>query len=317
MKRYSLISVLALTLLACGGDSGGNSGDSTQTDDSGNESNSNTNATNQSPETSTPNEENNELDTTPSTEQETEQNTGEETGEEIDTSQVEVPDSPPFGGTIFLDPDIVIESDPSTFQNISSQGTGERLMYDRRSGWITTNPHLFQASYDDGLSIEIQINPEFSEADAATEAERYARMFGQLPTLLRKDVETSWIHRGVNPWGGGNRNLLIHTGQAALYQQDGIAEETLIHEASHTSLDADYSASPGWLDAQQADPTFISTYARDFPTREDIAESFLPYVALRYRRDRISNELAATFEVTMPNRIQFFDSIVRDMYPLE
>ena len=91
----------------------------------------------------------------------------------------------------------------------------------------------------------------------------------------------------------------------------------MIHEASHISLDADYAAAPGWQEAQQNDPTFISTYARDNPTREDIAESFLPYVALRYRRDRISDDLTATFEATMPNRIQFFDSIVRDMYPLE
>ena len=110
---------------------------------------------------------------------------------------------------------------------------------------------------------------------------------------------------------------LIHTGQSDSYFADGIAEETLIHEASHTSLDADYAADPAWLNAQQADPTFISTYARDNPTREDIAESFLPYVALRYRRGRITDELSATIEATIPNRILFFDSNVRDMYPLE
>lgn len=240
---------------------------------------------------------------------------GESGGGESEES--DSPDSPPFTGTIFLDPDIVTTDDPSAFQSMSEQGTGERQMYDRREGWIITTPYLFQASYDDGLTIEIQVNPEFTESEAAAEAERYAWMFGQLPTLLRKDVDTSWIHKGVNPWGGGNRNLLVHTGQGELYIADGIAEETLIHEGSHTSLDADYATSPGWLDAQLADPTYISTYAQDFPEREDIAESFLPYVALRYRRDRISDDLAELFEVTIPNRIQFFDSVVRDMYPLE
>lgn len=240
---------------------------------------------------------------------------GESGGGESEES--DSPDSPPFTGTIFLDPDIVTTDDPSAFQSMSAQGTGERQMYDRREGWIITTPYLFQASYDDGLTIEIQVNPEFTESEAAAEAERYAWMFGQLPTLLRKDVDTSWIHKGVNPWGGGNRNLLVHTGQGELYIADGIAEETLIHEGSHTSLDADYATSPGWLDAQLADPTYISTYAQDFPEREDIAESFLPYVALRYRRDRISDDLAELFEVTIPNRIQFFDSVVRDMYPLE
>lgn len=236
---------------------------------------------------------------------------------DTDNNTIEPPDFPPFDGTIFIDPDIVNADDPGAFQSISSAGTAQRQMYDRRVGWITISPYLFQANYDDGLSIEVQVNPEFSETEAAAEAERYAALFGQLPTLLRRDVETSWIHKGVHPWGGGNRNLLIHTGQGQLYINDGIAEETLIHEASHTSLDEYHSASPAWLQAQADDPTFISTYARDNPDREDIAESFLPYVALRYRRDRISDELAATIEATIPNRIQYFDSIVQDMYPLE
>ena len=92
-------------------------------------------------------------------------------------------------------------------------------------------------------------------------------------------METVWIHRGTEPFGGGNNNLLIHTGRADLYAADGILEETLVHEAAHTSLDAAHASAPAWLAAQSADPTFISTYARDFPNREDIAESVLPYLA--------------------------------------
>ena len=38
-------------------------------------------------------------------------------------------------------------------------------------------------------------------------------------------------------------------------------------------MDGPHAASAGWLAAQAADPEFISTYARDNPTREDIAES--------------------------------------------
>lgn len=249
------------------------------------------------------------------------QDTGNESG--VDTPESppqtdnDIPQSPPFAGTIFIEANIVTEDDPSAFSTIRAMGAAQRQMFDRRVGWVTANPYLFEASYDDGLTIEIQVNPEFSADEAAVEAERYAWLYGQLPTLLRKDVDTSWIHRGVFAWGGGNRNLLVHTGQGERYLNDGIAEETLVHEASHSSLDADYAASAGWLAAQQADPTFISTYAQDFPDREDIAESFLPYVALRYRRDRISDELAATIEAAIPNRIQFFDSIVRDMYPLQ
>ena len=226
---------------------------------------------------------------------------------------------PPFSGTIFLDPDIITSSDPTTFQNLSFAGQGSRTMYDRRvSAFITINPYLFDATFDDGLTAEIQVNPEFGGSDAAlAEAEKYAEVIGRLPTALRKDVETVWIHKGTQPFGGGNNNLLIHIGQADLYTADGILEETFVHEAAHTSLDAAHASAPAWLAAQSADPTFISTYAGDFPNREDIAESFLLYVAVRYRSDRISQSLANTIMQTMPNRIAYFDNQSFDMYPIQ
>ena len=240
-------------------------------------------------------------------------------GEDAPTTATPVVTLPPFGGTIFIDPDIITSSDPTTFQNLSFAGQGSRTMFDRRvDGWITAVAHLFNASFDDGLSVEIQVNPEFGEsATALVEAEKYAQVIGRLPTALRKDVETVWIHKGTELFGGGNNNLLIHVGQADLYLQDGILEETFIHEAAHTSLDAAHASAPGWLAAQSADPTFISTYARNFPGREDIAESFLPYLAIRYRPERISLSLADTIMQTMPNRIAYFDNQSFDMHPIE
>lgn len=225
---------------------------------------------------------------------------------------------PPFSGTIFLDGDIITSSDPTTYTGLTDAGKEARTMYDRRANdWVQLEPWLFNASYDDGLSIEMQVNPEFGTQDQArVEAEKYAEVIGRLPTSLRKDVETSWIHKGVNPFGGGNRNLLIHVGQADLYVNDGILEETLVHEASHTSLDAEHAKSEGWKAAQEEDPAFISTYARDNPEREDIAESFLLYLALRHRGDRISQELKDDITVHMSARVEYFDSLNLDMYPI-
>jgi hypothetical protein len=226
--------------------------------------------------------------------------------------------NPPFSGTIFIDPDIVTASDLTTYQSAVSAGQGYRWMYDRRvNNWVYLNAYLVNASFDDGLSIEIQVNPEFgSAAEALAQAQTYAPAIGQLSTALRRDVQTVWIHRGLEPFGGGNNNLLIHTEQADAYVASGILEETLIHEASHTSLDADHAASQGWLAAQSADGEFISTYARDNPTREDIAESFLTWVAVRHRPDRISQQLYDTIIQTIPNRIAYFDSQSLDMYPI-
>ncbi|MDA1068618.1 MAG: hypothetical protein O3C43_19205 [Verrucomicrobia bacterium] len=225
---------------------------------------------------------------------------------------------PPFSGTIFLDPDIITSSDPTTFLSLTDSGKGSRVMFDRRlNNWVTLDAYLFNASYSDGPDIEMQVNPEFSDTAAARDqASKYAPVIGRLPKSLRMDVQKVWIHQGLQPFGGGNNSLLIHTGQADDYISSGILEETLVHEASHTSLDAMHASSPEWLAAQISDGEFISTYARDNPMREDVAETFLLYLALRHRSDRISQALAETISQTIPNRLAYFDKQTFDLTPL-
>lgn len=226
---------------------------------------------------------------------------------------------PPYSGTIFIDPDIITASDPSAIQSTTYTSQGMVTMYDRRvPDWVTVNAYLFDVVWEDGMTSIAQVNAEFGTVAAATvEAEKYAFLIGQLPASLRRDVDEIWIHQGVEPFGGGNRSILIHTGQTTLYENDGILEETLIHEASHTSLDADHAAHPGWLAAQSLDTTFISTYARDNPTREDVAESFLLWLAVRYREDKISVQTYNTVTQTIPARLNYFDSLTLDLFPFE
>ena len=226
---------------------------------------------------------------------------------------------PPFSGTIFIDPDIITDADPTTFHGLSYAGQDMRTMFDRRvNDWVQVNAFLFNAEYEDGMQIEFQVNPEFgSSENALTPVEFYAPIIGRLPRALRVEVETSWIHMGDELFGGGNNNLLIHTGSIAQgYIQDGILEEVFVHEGAHTSLDASHANTPGWLAAQQADGEFISEFARDFPNREDIAESFLVYVAVRFRSGRISTELENTIRSTIPNRINYFESLDLEILPL-
>jgi hypothetical protein len=224
----------------------------------------------------------------------------------------------PYHGTIFIDPGIITSSDPSTLVSTTYTGQGMRTVYDRRIlGWTSINAYLFDIVWDDGLTCEAQINPEFGSVGAATlEAEKYALVIGRLPTCLREDVNALWIHLGVEPFGGGNNSILIHTGQSASYESQGILEETLVHEASHTSLDAGHAASPGWTAAQAADPNFISTYAAANPTTEDVAESFLTWLAIRQCSIRISQQNQDSITMTIPNRISYFDNQNFSMYPL-
>ncbi len=217
---------------------------------------------------------------------------------------------PPFTGTIFIEPNIITENDPTTFVSLQSAGRGLRDMFDRRiDNTQTLDAWLFTARYSDDVSIEFQINPEFgTQQDAREQADYYAPVIGRLPRALRSRIRFVMIHQGDEPFGGDDKTLLIHTGRVSQqYIEGGILEETLVHEAAHSSLDLFHAYSGDWFMAQIEDDEFISTYARDFRSREDVAESFLPWLALRYRRDRIPDLLARTIEQTIPNRLAYFD----------
>jgi probable HAF family extracellular repeat protein len=218
--------------------------------------------------------------------------------------------APPYSGTIFIDPDIITPADPTTYVSATYTGQGKRVMFDRRTNSFNTyNAYLVNVAFSDRPTVEFEVNPEFgSSAAAMALATRFGPTIGRLPTVERRHLKTVWIHDGVQGFGGGNNNLLIHLGQANIYDASGILEETFVHESAHTSLDADHASSAGWLAAQAAGPEFISTYARDNPTREDVAESFLPWLAVRYFPNRISVSDFNLITSAIPNRLAYFDA---------
>ncbi len=225
----------------------------------------------------------------------------------------------PYRGTIFFDPDVITADDPSTLVSTTYTGQGTRRIFDRRvPGWTTINAYLFDIVFDDSLTTEAQVNPEFGTLEAATAAaEKYAEVVGKLSACLRADVDALWINTGTMPFGGGNRSLLIYTGQSARYEEQGILEETLIHEASHTSLDATHALAEDWKKAQELDGKFISSYSASNPEREDIAETFLMWIAVRQPVMKISEKDSLTINQTVPNRLLYFDRQNLNMHPLK
>ena len=220
--------------------------------------------------------------------------------------------APPFYGTISMHPEIIMSSDPSSFLSAEYVGRGMRNVFDRRIGVAMNveNMHILLATFDMNREVEFRVHPEFeTQASAESASRRYAHVIGQLPAVLLQRLRSVTILMGTKPFGGSPERgeLLIHVGQAREYENDGILEETLMHEASHVSLDPVHARATGWIEAQQADDDFISIYARNHPFREDIAESFLPYFALRCRPDRISPELREKITTTIPHRIAYFD----------
>ena len=175
-------------------------------------------------------------------------------------------------------------------------------MFDRRAAGNTSREdgeyhdvevYVFEASYEDlpgiiadDLSfdvVEVLVNTEFEEAEAAHLAESYARSFGGLPAMLRSVVGEIVIHDGNNAWGGGARydDSGAFVGVITIHRRldlgSGFVGEVLMHEAGHSLLDffVDTYDNPEWAEAvMQDDGRFASEYAMDFPDREDVSESY-------------------------------------------
>ena len=181
---------------------------------------------------------------------------------------------------------------------------------------------LFDARCDGGANnFEIRVHEDFTEADAASAAEKYGKDVGRLPKVLRAGIGKATgirilgIHKGsqswfVSRWSG---NIRIYTER----RSSTYHEEVMVHEAAHVSLDPKVLSDPKWLAAQKADGAYISNYAKNYPQREDVAESFLAYLAARYLPSRISKSWETTILQTIPNRIAFFDALLSadDMKP--
>ena len=238
---------------------------------------------------------------------------------------------PPFGGTVFISPDVITEADPTALRSIEYTGRGERVIWDYRvSDWITVDAYLFEAQIG-SVVVEFQVNPEFeSEAAAREQVDVYAPPLGRLPAVLVSRLRSVHVNAGdpARPntllprrprrvFGGNwfDQSITIHTGSGEERIRGGFLEEVLFHEGAHVSVDGLVKDTPEWRAAQDADGGFISDYARDHPDREDVAESILPYFAVRFRPGRLSAEDRAAIEATIPNRLAYFDQQGFDWAP--
>ena len=223
----------------------------------------------------------------------------------------------PYRGSIYISNNILNSSDNSAFTSIESIPDNPRTMYDRRNNgsWITITPFLFKAKFSDDTEIEVQVNNEFeNKTNAEKIALIYLEEIGRLPKLFRKNLETVSIHKGYENFGGGNNNFLIHHDNGLELKKYGLLEEIFLHEGVHTSLDSDHSLSNAWINAQKSDNgNFISDYAKQYPKREDLAETLPLCFALKYKRDRLSDDIIRKIEKAIPNRIRYCNGVFENI----
>lgn len=88
----------------------------------------------------------------------------------------------------------------------------------------------------------------------------------------------------------------------------------MIHEAVHTSLDSRLY-NDQWYAAVAADGVYISNYAKEFPNREDVAETYVVWLATRCAKDEFTQAELDQWELDMGARFSVFDkmSLTGDM----
>ena len=223
----------------------------------------------------------------------------------------------PYRGSIYISNNILNSSDNSTFTSIESIPDNPRTMYDFRNNgsWIKITPFLFKAKFSDDSEIEVQVNSEFeNKTNAEKIALIYLEEIGRLPKLFRKNLETVSIHKGYENFGGGNNNFVIHHDNGLELKKYGLLEEIFLHEGVHTSLDSDHRLSNAWINAQKSDNgNFISDYAKQNPKREDLAETVPLCFALKYKRDRLSDDIIRKIEKAIPNRIRYCNGVFENI----
>jgi len=217
--------------------------------------------------------------------------------------------------------DLITAIDPSVLECTVYHGRGRGEIFDKRVDLAIThqNAFLFTAHYLDGTSIAIRLHPEFdSEATAIEEVQRYAFRLGQLPTILRENITRLAIMKGDETamGDGGGEGIHIQSGNARLRESNNRLEETLFHEAVHTSLDDLYARTPQWIEAQQRDAKFLTTYGRKNPEREDFAESMLYVFALVHHEERLPPEFVEDMRERIPNRIAFIEQLLPPGQPI-
>ena len=230
---------------------------------------------------------------------------------------------PPFGGTMWDLPDLIKSSDYTIYSTSSYQGIETRLFYDKSiPDFINYPAHIYKVNFGDNLSIDFEIYTEFTLEEAGNIEQKYAPLIGQLGKDLRRNIKSFEFLKGEEVASAQRTddlnyaNITFHTDWLTLVEtrfSGDRTEELLIHESAHLSIDPYVYGQQGWTNAVNLDGNYLSTYAKDNPNSEDIAETFQAYIAVKYFPDRISNSLRDTILSVCLNRFKYFDSLNLDL----
>lgn len=224
---------------------------------------------------------------------------------------------------------LIKPSDPSLLVDVTYIETAKRyptrtLYYQEGTG--TFDVHIFRATFSNGHEMNFNIDTAFSISEAEQEAQTIAYMYGQVPGLLLAGMDDFVLFKGDGHPSSG-RVTTFYT--EVMKKLGDFVEENFMHDMAHASLDWDelngskqqfdiadnqtliphrgVLEKNEWLSAARSDDYFVSYYAKDNPEREDIAESIIQYLVLRWRPERFDIYTLQFIEESIPERIAYLD----------
>lgn len=210
--------------------------------------------------------------------------------------------------------DLLRPGDPAAAYCIADLGVGPGEFYDKDADELVfpDSTSFFEARYDDGSTVEIRIHPDLIDDNGMAQADRIAQPISLLPVELRRQIERVGFLDGESTAqaDGGGEGIHVYAGNVTIREQANRFEETIFHESVHTSLDDRYRDADAWIAAQQADNGFLTEYAANNATSEDLAETALYAWALTHHPRRISEADAAAWASLVPARIAFVNTIL-------
>lgn len=207
-------------------------------------------------------------------------------------------------------PFLIADSDPSTYTDLA--WVGENRIRVAHSEQSPRSVYVYEARYADQQTISVMVDQGFARSRADDLATFYARRVGQLPArsaldefvvlVCCSDTAAAYANRGRN------RVAIFHRDERGL---SGRLGGTMLHEYAHLAYDGAAYASANWRAAVAADDQFITAYAREFPNREDVAESYVAWFAVRCSADRLLPPSEAAFlRSSIPARLAYFDDLL-------
>jgi len=214
-------------------------------------------------------------------------------------------------------PNTIIESDPTTFTSVSFTGTATPTSMWGPTGWSSNIPvYQFKADFSDSQSVTVNCDQDIgTKATCLQYAEKFSRSLGRVPWFSRWATRgldlrpgTYGAPSGCNAWGGGGV-ITMCAGVGDTLMQAGNFEELMLHEGAHVTLDSEVLHSDAWKCARDMDKNYISQYAKDRPTSEDVTESVVPWYAWTYSKDRVAQDTITKITDSIPNRLSLFTEL--------